>query len=546
MAKQTQGLGPRSVGIDVGHGTMRDLGGAGEQLVKSRQRVADHGEVFTPAWLVDDMLDLVQHESERIDARVLEPACGSGNFLVPVLRRKLATVRQKYAENDFERRRHALFALMCIYGIELLGDNVAECREHLLDTLFDDLGRGSGAEWFAAARVVVEANVVHGDALAMTTWGGGPITFPEWAYLGRGKFQRRDFRYDTLTQVSSSGADFGDDMKFDVIVGNPPYQLGQSGGDAIGNFAMPVYQQFVRAAKSLEPRYVVMITPSRWFAGGRGLDEFRKEMLADRRLRSLVDYPDSRDVFAGVDIAGGASYFLWDASWDGTCQVTTIKGGESGPVMRRDLDEYDILVRYNEAVSILHRVLSADTAQTFDSLASRVSPIQPFSLRTNFRGAASGDGMSDPVLIYQNGGVGYVERSAIPRNVEWVDQWKVFVSNTASEHGGQADKCGMRRVFSRILVGGPGTACTETYLVASRFDSEAEAKNFAAYLRTRFVRFLVSLRTNTQHLYRERFAFVPSLPMDREWSDEDLREQYDLSTDEVAYIEAMIRPMELA
>ena len=332
-------------------------------------------------------------------------------------------------------------------------------------------------------------------------------------------------------------------MRFDVVIGNPPYQLGQSGGDAIGSFAMPVYQKFVQAAKSLDPRYVVMITPSRWFAGGRGLDDFRKEMLADRRLRCLVDYPDSREVFAGVDIAGGASYFLWDSAWNWKCEVTTIRGGLAGPTMERYFDQYDILVRYNEAIAVLERVLPP-TENAFESLASQVAPIQPFSLRTNFRGQLTPDGMAEPVLLYQNGGAGYIERSAIPRNVDWVDQWKVLLSSTASEHGGQADKAGMRRVFSRILMGGPGSACTETYLVAGRFDTEAEASNFAGYLRTRFVRFLVSLRTNTQHLYSERFAFVPNLPMGRPWTDADLYKKYGVIEAEQAFIESMIRPMQ--
>lgn len=194
-------------------------------LVKSKQRVADHGEVFTPAWLVEDMLDLVKGESERIDSRFLEPACGSGNFLVPVLRRKLATVHERFAKSDFEKRHHALLALMCIYGIELLPDNAAECRVNLLDTLFDYLGKGVGDEWFGTAQVVVEANVVQGDALNMTTSTGEAIVFPEWGYLGKGKFQRRDFRYDTLTQMSSFRADtlFGDLGKHDIFTPTKTY-----------------------------------------------------------------------------------------------------------------------------------------------------------------------------------------------------------------------------------------------------------------------------------------------------------------------------------
>ena len=184
-------------------GAARQPDGPVSDLVRSRQRVADHGEVLTPAWLVEDMLNLVGEESERIDARFLEPACGSGNFLVPVLRRKLATVHLEYANSDFEKKQHALLSLMCIYGIELLDDNAVECRTNLLDTFFDYLGNSVGDEWFRAARVVVEANIVRGDALAMTTSDGQPLTFPEWGYLGKGKFQRRDFQYEALTDRSS-------------------------------------------------------------------------------------------------------------------------------------------------------------------------------------------------------------------------------------------------------------------------------------------------------------------------------------------------------
>jgi len=200
-------------------------GGSVDPLIKSKKRVADHGEVFTPDWLVNDMLDLVKGESERIDSRFLEPACGSGNFLVPVLQRKLATVEAKFAKSEFERRHHGLLALMCTYGIELLADNVAECREHLFTTLVDFLGTGLGHEWPAAAKVVVEANIVHGDALGMKTEAGDPITVVEWSYLGKGKFQRRDFRYDTLTQLSSFGEDslFGDLGKHEIFTPTRTY-----------------------------------------------------------------------------------------------------------------------------------------------------------------------------------------------------------------------------------------------------------------------------------------------------------------------------------
>jgi len=172
-------------------------------LVRSRQRVVEHGEVFTPAWMAEAMLDLVKVESERIDSRVLEPACGSGNFLVPALRRKLSTVRMRYGSSEFELRHHALLALMCVYGIELLGDNTEECRTNLLDEFSLFLGVTRTDVWARAAEKVLTANVLQADALTMTGLGGQPIVFPEWAYLGKGQYQRRDFRYDSLTKRAS-------------------------------------------------------------------------------------------------------------------------------------------------------------------------------------------------------------------------------------------------------------------------------------------------------------------------------------------------------
>jgi len=185
-------------------------------LIKSKKRVADHGEVFTPPWLVEAMLNLVKDETERIDSRFLEPACGSGNFLVQVLRRKLAAVEVKYGKSEFERQNYALLGLMCVYGIELLFDNVAECRANLLEILAEYLELASSEDLYRAASYVLSQNIVHGDALAMRTGGGWPITFAEWGYLGKGKFQRRDFRFEALATSSalrSEGSLF-------VLVGN--------------------------------------------------------------------------------------------------------------------------------------------------------------------------------------------------------------------------------------------------------------------------------------------------------------------------------------
>lgn len=491
-------------------------------------------EVFTPPKLAGAMLDILPQELFRLpDTTFLDPTCKSGVFLREIARRLNDGLKDQIPDEQ-ARIDHILakqvFGLATTELTALLSRRSVYCSKkadskYSIATVFDK----------------PDGNVRLPKA--QHTWNAGGKC--ESCGANRSDYER-DESLETYAYPFIHGVDLNKvfNVKFDVILGNPPYQLGQSGGEAIGSFAMPIYQKFVEAARKLEPRYLTMVTPSRWFAGGRGLDDFRKEMLADRRVRLLVDYPDSREVFAGVDIAGGVSYFLWDSTWDGKCTVTTISGGVVGPTLERSLNDYDILVRYNEAVPILERVLGSSSGGTFKSLAGQVAPIQPFSIRTNFRGASSSQGMANPVLLYQNGGTGYIERAAVPRNVDWVDQWKVFLSGTSSEHGGQPDKNGMRRVFSRILIGGPGTACTETYLVAGRFDTEAEAANFAVYLRTRFVRFLASLRTNTQHLYSERFAYVPSLPMDRSWTDEALYEKYGLTEPEIAFIESRIRPME--
>ena len=325
-------------------------------------------------------------------------------------------------------------------------------------------------------------------------------------------------------------------MQFDVIIGNPPYQLGQSGGDAVGSFAMPIYQKFVQAAKSLDPRYVVMVTPSRWFAGGRGLDAFRQEMLESRKLRAVVDFPNAADAFPGIDIAGGISYFLWDRLHEGPCEVRTIAPGVPEAPASRELDAYDIFVRYNVGVSILQKVWPHGVTES--SLAGKVSPTQPFGLRTNFRGNENAKGLKKPVVLRTSQGDTFIERAEIPRNDAWIDQWKVILGLAYGERGSFP-----YWITSEPDILGPGTACTETYLVIDRFDSENKAKLFAGYLRTRFVRFLISLRKNTQHLYNERFAFVPDLPMDREWTDEMLYEKYGITKDEVAFINSMIRPM---
>lgn len=403
-------------------------------------------EVFTSPEFANRMLDTLaeawatSNEGANIWAdptvTFLDPCAKSGIFLREITRRLKEGLKDQIP--DLQRRvdhilTRQVFGIGITYLTSLLARRSAYCSKNAMGkySVARSFATEDGNVWFERLEHIWEG---------ATEWRrtvddeGTKIKLPlngKCKYCGahqrdydRGvDLETHAYTFIHTDDIEARMAElFGDDMHFDVVIGNPPYQLGQSGGDAIGRFAMPIYQKFVQAAKALDPRFVVMVTPSRWFAGGRGLDEFRKEMLADRRVRALVDFPESREVFAGVDIAGGVSYFLWDSSWDGECEISTVKSGMTRPKMTRLLSEYDIFVRYNEAVPILHRVLSTAEGETFNSLAQRVAPIQPFSLRTNFRGRPTSDGMADPVLIHHSEGAGYIERDEVPRNVEWVDQ----------------------------------------------------------------------------------------------------------------------------
>lgn len=328
---------------------------------------------------------------------------------------------------------------------------------------------------------------------------------------------------------------FGGDMQFDVIIGNPPYQLSDGGGGG-GVSATPIYNLFVEKALALEPRHALMITPSRWFSGGKGLDDFRDRMLRDRRLEKLVDYPQLYDVFPGVKIRGGVSYWLWSRDYTGDCEIVTKIGNEvqGEPTFRR-LDAYDVLVRRNEAVRVLDRVKSYRiNGKEEQSLGDQVSPRKPFGL-TNQVGKTSPAGIPDPILVYGNQITSYMPRTAVTSNLEWVDRWKVLL---VKAHGtsGRDDVT----ILGKPVIAAPGSACTETYLVIGLCQSETEARNLATYMRTRFVRFLVSLRKISQNITRDSYKFVPLLPMDQIWTDALLYKRYGLTSEEIAFIESQV------
>jgi site-specific DNA-methyltransferase (adenine-specific) len=342
---------------------------------------------------------------------------------------------------------------------------------------------------------------------------------------------------------------FGGDMQFDVIIGNPPYQLDDGG---FGASAIPIYNKFVEQAKALEPRLMTMVIPSRWLFGGRGLDEFRKTMLTDNRIRQLVDYQDSRQVFPSVDVAGGICYFLWDRDNPGDCRVVEFEHGlESSEVVRPLLEQgAEVFIRSNRALQILRKVVAVETDSISLSLPEnkrfemQVSPQKPFGLRTFFRGSEKRSSKHD-VLVLQSGGRAWTSRSEVSAGHDLIDKWKVFTSKSSSEHAGQFDKNGQRRVLSLSGVIPPGSVVTETYVILGAYNTEKEARNCFSYVVTRFFRFLIATRSSGQDLARSAYSLVPLQDFSKAWTDEDLYRKYELAYDEIAYIEKLIRPMEV-
>lgn len=478
-------------------------------------------EVFTPPVTANQMLDLLPADLWRNpEARFLDPACKSGVFLREIAKRLnvgLEPLIPDRQERINHIMKHQLFGIAITELTALLARRSLYCSKTAngkfsVCTAFDD----------------PEGNIRY--RRIEHTWRDGRCIYcgaSEENYARGPELETHAYEF-----IHTENPEEIFNMKFDVIISNPPYQLNDGGGT--GTSARPLYHHFVLQAKKLNPRYLIMIIPSRWFSGGKGLDQFRCQMLTDTHLRHLVDFVDSKNVFPGVDIAGGVCYFLWDKQYQGDCIIETndITGKD---VSMRSLSEFDTLIRHSISIQILRKVIRSE--QRF--LSELVSPRQPFGLSSKVRPLSQGD----LILVWSNG-IGPYRSDRIKCGHELIPKWKVLVSKASYDHAGQPDKCGSRRILSRVEILPPGYVCSESYLVVGPMETRLEAERMVNFLKTKFCRFLVSTILFTQNISRSCFRYVPLLPMSEPWTDEKLYERYGLTSEEITFIESKIRPME--
>ncbi len=479
-------------------------------------------EVFTPPQMANRILDLLPPELwSDSHARFLDPVCKSGVFLREIAKRLDAGLEAEMPDRQTRINhilKRQLFGLAITDLTALLARRSLYCSKtangpYSVCTQFDDI---AGNIQFAPTQ--------H-------TWKGGRCTFcgaSEAAYERDDELETHAYQF-----IHTANPEQLYPMKFDVIIGNPPYQLGSDGGTR----DIPIYNKFIEQAKKLEPRFLVMIVPSRWMAGGLGLSEFRRTMLADRRLRKLVDFERMDQAFPGVDFEGGVCYFLWERDNEGDCAVTTIGGEETIGPFERVLSEYDVFVRDIRGLKILKKVLNIKE----ESIINILSADKEFGWSSNFDGFHDKPKPNDVALYYNRKSkrsIGWIGREAVGKSPHLIDTWKVMIPKAYGERGARP-----ANVLGPSLLAPSPSVCTQTYLFFY-LNSQEESKSLQSYLRTRFLRFIVSLRKITQDAGRSTYTWVPQQTWDRIWTDEALYEKYGLNEEDIAYIEASIRPME--
>jgi site-specific DNA-methyltransferase (adenine-specific) len=479
-------------------------------------------EVFTPPNLVNDILDLLPASIWRNpNATFLDPVCKSGVFLREIakrLDRGLETQipdRQKRIDHIFTKQ---------VYGIAITELTSLLSRRSVYCSKFAN-GKYSVSDAFTT-----EQGNIHHESM-QHLWQGGKCSFC-------GASQEVYDREDALETyaykfIHTDNPENIFKMKFDVIVGNPPYQLTDGGGN--GKSAMPIYQKFIEQAQKLNPKYLTMIIPARWYAGGKGLDEFRSKMLNDKRLVELVDFENSAEVFSGVDIAGGICYFLWDRDYNGDCKITNIANGEK-VISVRSLNEFEIFIRHSKSLPIIKKIHKIEAPKHF--LNKVISPRRPFGLPSTYAPLSNGI----PCYFTQRLGLQYADKEDIVDQFNIIDKWKLLIP--FAPIAGQTDFSKPVGFYydGNLKIAKPGEVCTESYLVAFASNSEEGIISFKSYLLTKIFRFLLLQTVVSQNVTRERFMFIPHLEKyDTIYSDEILKDRWNITDEEWHFIDSKIK-----
>jgi site-specific DNA-methyltransferase (adenine-specific) len=481
-------------------------------------------EVFTLPHIANQMLDLLPQELFRDkNTTFLDPVCKSGVFLREIAKRLMVGLENEIP-NDDERRNH-------IFKNQLFGIGITELTS-LLSRRSVYCSKTANGEYSVAEFDDEQGNIKF--ERIEHTWVRGKCSY---CGANQNEYERGlELETHAYQFIHTDNPETIFNMRFDVIIGNPPYQIKvNEGGKGLG--AIPLYHKFIDISRNLKPSFITMIIPSRWFAGGVGLNEFRSSMLSDRRISKVFDFIDSRECFPNVDINGGVCYFLWDFNYDGECEYHNVHNGIINTRLRK-LDEYEIFIRNNNSLSIIKKILT----NSDEFLSSIVSSQTPFGLLSTYSGHNENK-YGDSYKYHSSKGVSFALKKDVTSGFDLIDKYKILLPKVTSEHGGQPNKEGKHLVLSRLKILNPNEICSQSYLVVGGVNSQKEAVNLKKYLETKFVRYLLLQSLSSMNISKDKFRFVPMVDFNKSWNDSKLNQLYSLNKEEINDIEQTIRPM---